>query len=55
MAVQEVTSNTISKDGGGETVVQDYRIADISLAEFGRKEIDLAEEEMQNVGYVKKP
>ncbi len=46
MAVQEVTSDTISNDGEGETVGQDYKVADISLAEFGRKEIELAEEEM---------
>ena len=26
--------------------VQDYRVADINLAEFGRKEITLAEAEM---------
>ncbi|MEK6798867.1 MAG: adenosylhomocysteinase [Planctomycetota bacterium] len=28
------------------TAVQDYKVADISLAEFGRKEIELAEHEM---------
>lgn len=46
MAVQEVTSDAISQDGGEEAVDLDYKIADISLAEFGRKEIELAEEEM---------
>ena len=29
-----------------KTVATDYKVADISLAEFGRKEIDIAEQEM---------
>ena len=30
----------------GQVKAQDYKVADISLAEFGRKEIDIAEQEM---------
>jgi adenosylhomocysteinase len=29
-----------------ETTTQDFKVADLSLAEFGRKEITLAEHEM---------
>ena len=29
-----------------KTMAKDYKVADISLAEFGRKEIDIAEQEM---------
>ena len=29
-----------------QTKTADYKVADISLAEFGRKEIDIAEQEM---------
>ena len=29
-----------------KTMAADYKVADISLAEFGRKEIDIAEQEM---------
>jgi adenosylhomocysteinase len=32
--------------GAVETVASDYKVADIGLAEFGRKEIDIAEQEM---------
>ena len=28
------------------TMTQDYKVADISLAEFGRKEMNIAEHEM---------
>ena len=27
--------------------MEDYKVADITLAEFGRKEIEIAEQEMQ--------
>ncbi|MFB0515651.1 MAG: adenosylhomocysteinase [Candidatus Neomarinimicrobiota bacterium] len=46
MAVQEVASDTATGSDDKKTVVPDYKIADITLADFGRKEIILAEEEM---------
>ncbi|UCH11669.1 MAG: adenosylhomocysteinase [Fidelibacterota bacterium] len=36
----------MAHDGDQEALVDDYKVADLSLAEFGRKEIELAEEEM---------
>ena len=29
-----------------QTVAKEYKVADISLADFGRREIDIAEQEM---------
>ncbi len=46
MAVQEVTPDTIARNDDTDAAFQDYKIADISLADFGRKEIELAQEEM---------
>lgn len=46
MAVQDVTTDTIAHDGDKDAVFQDYKVADITLADFGRKEIELAEDEM---------
>ncbi len=46
MAVQEVAPDTIAHNGDEEAGFQDYKVADITLADFGRKEIELAEEEM---------
>ena len=38
-----------------ETVeVMPYKVADISLAEFGRKEIDIAEKEMPGLMAIRK-
>ena len=36
------------------TAVQDYKVADLSLADFGRKEIQLAEHEMPGLMAVRK-
>ena len=36
------------------TTTQDYKIADISLAEWGRKEIDVAEHEMPGLMSIRK-
>jgi adenosylhomocysteinase len=38
------SASTLTADSGGS--VSDFKVADLSLAEFGRKEIDLAEHEM---------
>ncbi len=46
MAVQDVAPDTIAHNGDEEAGFQDYKVADITLADFGRKEIELAEEEM---------
>jgi adenosylhomocysteinase len=46
MAVQEIATDTVAHNGDQDVAVDDYKVADISLAEFGRKEIELAEEEM---------
>ena len=46
MAVQEAVKESITGNGGGKTTFKDYKVADIKLADFGRKEILLAEEEM---------
>ena len=46
MAVQDVTPDTIAHNGDTDAAFQDYKIADIALADFGRKEIELAEDEM---------
>ena len=43
MSVKEVTPDTSTRNGDGHP---DYKIADIGLADFGRKEIEMAEEEM---------
>ncbi len=43
MAVKEVTPDTPTRNGDAHP---DYKIADIGLAGFGRKEIEMAEEEM---------
>ncbi len=37
---------TATLENGTATKAQDYKVADISLADFGRKEIDIAEQEM---------
>ncbi|MQY63112.1 MAG: hypothetical protein GH143_02195, partial [Calditrichaeota bacterium] len=36
----------MAHNGDEEAAIQDYKVADITLADFGRKEIELAEEEM---------
>ncbi|UCH61973.1 MAG: adenosylhomocysteinase [Fidelibacterota bacterium] len=46
MAVHDIVEDKIAHDGDKDAAFQDYKIADISLAGFGRKEIELAEEEM---------
>ncbi|MDE3072818.1 MAG: adenosylhomocysteinase, partial [Pseudomonadota bacterium] len=42
--------NAVSK----EAVTHDYKVADISLAEFGRKELDIAEHEMPGLMSIRK-
>jgi adenosylhomocysteinase len=42
--------NAVSK----ETVTHDYKIADITLADFGRKELDIAEHEMPGLMSIRK-
>ena len=37
---------TATLDNSATTKAHDYKVADISLADFGRKEIDIAEQEM---------
>ena len=37
-----------------ETIIKDYKVADISLADFGRKEIEIAEKEMPGLMAVRK-
>jgi len=37
-----------------DTAVQDYKVADISLADFGRKEIEIAEHEMPGLMAIRK-
>jgi adenosylhomocysteinase len=46
MAVQEAVKESIAGNGGGKATFKDYKVADIKLADFGRKEMRLAEEEM---------
>jgi adenosylhomocysteinase len=46
MATQEAVAERITGNGGGKTTFEDYKVADINLADFGRKEMILAEEEM---------
>ncbi len=45
MAVEEVVTKAVSGNGGGEKFT-DYKVADIHLGAFGRKEMALAEKEM---------
>ncbi len=45
MAVEEVVTKAVSGNGGGEKFT-DYKVADIHLGTFGRKEMALAEKEM---------
>jgi len=39
-------TTTITIQGDGPLLYGDYKVADLGLAEFGRKELDLAEHEM---------
>ncbi len=54
MAVQDVAPETVAHNGDTDAVFEDYKIADISQADFGRKEIELAEEEMPGLMAVRK-
>src|SRR5207237_1584911 len=45
-AVPAATSGTSSEVRPSSVAAGDYKVADLSLAEFGRKEIQLAEHEM---------
>ncbi len=54
MAVQDVAPETVAHNGDKDAVFEDYKIADISQADFGRKEIELAEEEMPGLMAVRK-
>ncbi|MEE9464228.1 MAG: adenosylhomocysteinase [Candidatus Neomarinimicrobiota bacterium] len=46
MAVEEVVTKTNTGNGDGQAKSKDCKVADINLAAFGRKEMDLAEKEM---------
>jgi adenosylhomocysteinase len=44
----------IALSATAEPTTQDFKVADISLADFGRKEIDMAEHEMPGLMYTRK-
>ncbi len=46
MAVHDVHADTVATDVADDETSQDYKVADMSLAAFGQKEIELAEVEM---------
>jgi len=46
----EIFMNAVSK----EVIPHDYKVADLSLAEFGRKELDIAEHEMPGLMSIRK-
>ncbi len=48
------TPETTTASGAGSTSAQDYKVADISLAEWGRKELDIAEHEMPGLMSLRK-
>ncbi|MFC1619116.1 adenosylhomocysteinase [Candidatus Neomarinimicrobiota bacterium] len=54
MAVQEAVTESITGNGGGQSTFQDYKVADIKQADFGRKEMILAEEEMPGLMALRK-
>ncbi len=46
MTIQEVATDNMVHNSDDAAEGMDYKVADISLADFGRKEMELAEEEM---------
>ncbi|MCH7520370.1 MAG: adenosylhomocysteinase [Candidatus Marinimicrobia bacterium] len=54
MAVHDVHADTVATDVAGDVTSQKYKVADMSLAAFGRKEIELAEVEMPGLMALRK-
>ena len=46
MTAHDVKAEAVAADVAGDDTFQDYKVADITLAAYGRKEIELAEVEM---------